>query len=166
MQADAVAGSTLILGIGNSLLTDDGVGIHVIKALDAFRQEGRIGQRIELRDGGTIGLALLSEIEDCGALIAVDAMEMGAAPGTVRAFEGTEMDRQLGGRKRSAHEVALADLLNAAQILGHAPERRALVAIQPGSTQWGLVPTAPVKAAIAEACDAVHSLLEGWNHEL
>ena len=121
------------------------------------------GRHVALRDGGTIGLALLSEIEESGALIAIDAMELGAAPGTVQAFRGPDMDRQLCGKKRTAHEVALADLIMAARLAGCAPERRALVAIQPASTKWGLSPTEPILAAIPKACSAVLSLIEDWD---
>ena len=163
MSTEAVGTRTLLVGIGNILLSDDGVGIHVIRALDALERAGEIGHEIALRDGGTIGLALLPEFDGFDALIAIDAMELGSPPGTVRAFTGAHMDAQLGGRKRTAHEVALADLMMAAALTGCAPERRALVAIQPGSTQWGLAPTPPVLAAIPAACRSVLSLLEEWE---
>ena len=163
MQTDIAATHTLLLGIGNILLSDDGIGVHVIRALEALEQNGEIGHVVALRDGGTIGLALLSEIEEFGALIVVDAMELGEVPGTVRAFQGADMDRQLGGKKRTAHEVALADLIMAAELAGCAPPRRALIAIQPGSTQWGLSPTGAVQAAISEACAMVKALLTEWN---
>lgn len=149
----------VILGIGNSLLTDDGAGLHVLSALAA----GGLPQGMVLVDGGTIGLALLTEIEKAGALIAVDACQMGAAVGTVRVFEGGQMDATLGGTKRSAHEVALADLMDAARLSGSLPERRALVGIQPGSTGWGLVPGAEVALAIPEAAAAVLRLAQDWS---
>ncbi|MBV1700762.1 MAG: HyaD/HybD family hydrogenase maturation endopeptidase [Hyphomicrobiales bacterium] len=164
MQADLATPSTLILGIGNILLTDDGIGIHVIHALQAMARDGGMPFAVSLRDGGTIGLALLSEIEDCGAMIALDAMELGAPPGTVRSFEGAAMDAQLGGNKSTAHEVALADLMTAAQLAGYAPARRALIGIQPGSTQWGLTPTDAVSQAVPLACDIVVSLMGRWSH--
>jgi hydrogenase maturation protease len=150
----------LVLGLGNSLLSDDGVGIHVVEAL-----RGEFGRRpdISLRDGGTLGLVLLPEIEDAGAVILVDASEVGGAPGDVRVFEGEAMDRQLGGTKRTAHEVAAADLLDAAALTGQRPERRALVAIQAASTEWGLSPTSPVASAIPAACDRVRALIERWS---
>lgn len=115
----------LVLGIGNSLLSDDGVGIHVINALDARKADGVAPSGFQTRDGGTIGLALLSELNRDTDLIVVDAMELGAAAGTVRTFLDGEMDRQLTGTKRSAHEVALADLMMAAELSGCAPRRRA-----------------------------------------
>ena len=82
------------------------------------------------------GLALLPDIQDAGALIVIDAAEFGAEPGTVRVMQGAEMDAQLGGKKRTAHEVALADLMAAAELTGSRPVRCALVAVQPASTEW------------------------------
>jgi hydrogenase maturation protease len=164
MQTEAAATQTLILGLGNILLSDDGVGIHVVRALETREREGQISHVIALRDGGTIGLSLLTEIEEFGALIVIDAMEMGAKAGAVCAFEGAAMDAQLCGKKRTAHEVALADLIMAAQLAGCAPEQRALVAIQPEITTLGLEPTASVQAAIAPACTAVEDLLTRWSN--
>jgi hydrogenase maturation protease len=165
VHTGVAATHTLVLGLGNILLTDDGVGIHVIKALSRLEDAGEIGHVVALRDGGTIGLALLSEIEEFGSLIVVDAMQLGETAGTVGTFQGPDMDRQLCGKKRSAHEVALADLMMAAQLAGFGPERRALVAIQPASTGWGLSLTDPVRQAVPEACRRVVSLLDGWDHD-
>lgn len=153
------AGAVLVLGVGNRLLGDDAAGPLVVEAL------GRAGclPGAVLRDGGTVGLSLLPEIEDAAALIAVDAAELGAPPGTVRVFEGTAMDRQLGGRKRSAHEVTLFDLLAAAELCGRLPARRALVAVQPASTALALQPTAGVAAAIPSLCEAVRGLVTRWT---
>lgn len=147
----------LVLGIGNVLHGDDGVGVRVIEALAPPRPG------VALRDGGTIGLALLPEIEDAAALIVVDASELGAEAGTVRVFEGGAMDAQLGGRKRTVHEVALADLMACARLTGRSPRRRALVAIQPASTGWSATPTEAVATAIPAACGAVRSLIERWT---
>ncbi|MFC2969645.1 hydrogenase maturation protease [Acidimangrovimonas pyrenivorans] len=152
---------TVVLGIGNLLLSDDGIGIHVTEALSRDAPE----LPLNIRDGGTIGLSLLAEIDPEAELIAVDAMELHAAPGTLRVFKGADMDRQLTGTKRSAHEVALADLMQAADLAGCGPRRRALVAIQPETTTWGLTPTPAVAAAIPQAVQAVRDLLEEWRNE-
>jgi hydrogenase maturation protease len=151
----------LVLGIGNTLLTDDSIGVHIAMAVEAAAQS----QTVRVRDGGTIGLSLLAEIEPGAALIAVDAMELHAPPGTMRVFVGPDMDQQLRGTKRSAHEVALADLMQAAEFSGIGPARRALVAIQPEITTWGLAPTPAVAAAIPGAVAAILLLLEGWQNE-
>lgn len=152
----------LVLGIGNTLLSDDGIGVHVVNLLETHRRQAGLDARIRLRDGGTIGLSLLAELSPEVGLIAVDAMEMGAPPGTVRRFDGAAMDRQLTGTKKTAHEVALSDLMQAAVLAECAPRRRALVGIQPESTGWGLAPGAAVGGALADAAATVRRIAEEW----
>lgn len=153
------AHTTLVMGLGNRLLCDDAAGPL---AVDALATQSLPAGTL-LHDGGTIGLSLLPQIEDADAFVAVDAAEFGAAPGTVRVFEGAAMDTQLGGRKRTAHEVALFDLMATAHLAGRLPVRRALVAVQPASTALSLQPTAAVSAAIPQLCAAVHELLARWE---
>lgn len=155
-------GNILVLGLGNTLLSDDGIGVHVVEAL---RAEYAHRSDIDFRDGGTLGLALLPDVENSGALILVDAAEVGAPAGDVRCFVGGEMDARLLGKKRTAHEVAAADLLDAAALTGLKPALRALVAVQPASTEWGLAPTEPVRSAIPLACAAVRALIAEWQME-
>jgi hydrogenase maturation protease len=154
----------LVLGIGNTLRSDDGAGVRIIEILQSHAS-GETPEEIVFLDGGTLGLSLLPQIENASALIAADAAETGSAPGTVHVFEGEAMDAQLGGKKRTVHEVALADLLTAAALTGHLPARRALVTVQPASTAWGLELTAPVSAAIPAACEAVLSVIGRWKDE-
>lgn len=151
--------AVLVLGLGNVLLADDGVGIHVIRALEAMD----LPPHVALRDGGTIGLSLLTEIEDCASLVVVDAMELGCEPGVIGVFEDGEIEVQLGGKKRSAHEVALADLLAAAQLVGRSPERRTLIGVQPGRIGWGMEAEGPVAEAVRPVCDIVTGLIERWS---
>jgi hydrogenase maturation protease len=154
---------TVVLGIGNTLLSDDGAGVHVANSLAAISAKGQISHDVTVLDGGTIGLSLLSEIENNSGFIAVDAMELNADPGTVRVFQDSAMDRQLGGKKNTAHEVALSDLMMAARLAGIHPRRRALVAIQPETTCWGLSPTPAVEDALPKAVRCVLSLIEEWH---
>lgn len=149
----------LVLGLGNSLLSDDGVGVHVIAALHVV-----LGKRpgISLCDGGTLGLSLLPDVEAAKSLILVDAGELKSAAGDIRCFEGEAMDRRLVGKKRTAHEVAAADLLDAAALTTGRPANRVLIAVQPASTDWGLEPTPSVRAAVPEVCRTVLSYIERW----
>lgn len=153
-------GEILVLGLGNSLLSDDGVGVHVV---DALRPELGTRKGVTLCDGGTLGLALLPDVEAAGSLILVDAGELNGAAGEIRCFEGEAMDAQLFGKKRTAHEVAAADLLDAAALTTGRPGKRVLIAIQPGSTEWGLEPTEAVRAAVPEACRTVLAYVERWS---
>jgi hydrogenase maturation protease len=153
---------TLILGIGNTLLTDEGVGIHVLQAL---APELENHPDITLLDGGTLSFTLAGPIEDAESLIVVDAANIKSAPGTWKLFEGEAMDAfLLGNRKSTVHEVGLTDLRAIAILAGHWPERRALLAIQPEVVDWGEQPTAAVAAAIPPVCAAIHTLLEDWKH--
>jgi hydrogenase maturation protease len=154
------AEKVLVLGLGNRLLSDDAAGPLTV---DRLASAAALAREVQLRDGGTIGLSLLPEIEDAAALVAIDAARFGSTPGTVRVFEGEAMDAQLEGRKRSAHEVALADLMAAAALNGRLPALRALIAVEPGCTELGLNPSVEVARAIPELCDAVHTLLQRWK---
>lgn len=154
----------VVLGLGNTLLSDDGVGVHAVETLS---REAPLSGRTDIafRDGGTLGLSLLPEIENARGIIVIDAAETGSAAGTVTAFEGAAMDAQLRGRKRTAHEVAIAGLMGAAALSGCLPERRALVAVQPASVDVGLAPSDAVAAALPHACAAVRALIERWSGE-
>ena len=152
----------LVMGVGNALMQDDAVGTRIIETLG---NSPDLPDFIDLIDGGTIGLSLLPQLEDADGVIVVDAAELEARPGAVELFIGEEIDRQLSGKRRTVHEVALLDLFSAAAIRGRMPPRRALVAVQPACTEWGLELTPAVAAAVPEACAAIRRLADGWLDE-
>ena len=147
----------LVLGIGNTLLTDEGVGIVAMNELKAkflHRDD------IEFLDGGTLSFTLAVPISECTALLVIDAAELGAAPGTVRSFEGEAMDRFLGeNRKSSVHEVGLLDLRSISLLTGHWPAQRALIGIQPEVVGWGETLTHSVAAAMPEICNLASDII-------
>jgi hydrogenase maturation protease len=155
-----VKNGTLVLGVGNTILTDEGVGPWVVERLRALNPEA---PGITWMDGGTLSFSLAADVEDAEYLVVVDATELRADPGTVRVFVDEEMDRMLGSHGRSIHEVGLMDLMNMAQLTGRRPQHRALVGIQPGVVGWGTEPTPAVAAAMAEAARAVASLVREWT---
>jgi len=151
---------TLVLGIGNTLLSDEGIGVHVIEFL---RQQQAAPEGVVYLDGGTLSFTLAGEVEDADNLIVVDAAQLGDPPGTVLCMTGCRMDQFLGSGRRSVHEVGLLDLLDIARLTDTLPENRALVGIQPGSIDWGEQPTAAVSAAIPVAADQINNLLSKWQ---
>jgi hydrogenase maturation protease len=161
MSTEHQSKKILVMGIGNTLLQDDGIGVHVT---DHFKSAFEADPCVNVLDGGTIGLSLLPEIEDADAVIIVDASEIGEHPGTMQIFRNQEIDQQLSGKRRSVHEVALYDLFSAAAIRGRSPEHRVLIAIQPACTEWGLDPTPAVKASIPMACEAISGITRDWQH--
>lgn len=118
---------------------------------------------IALLDGGTLSFTLAPYIEEAEDLIVIDAAELDDVPGTVRVFNGEEMDRFAGKTRRSVHEVSLGDLLAIAHLTATMPSRRALVAIQPGNIEWGRELTDPVHDALPVAARKVQSLLDDWK---
>jgi hydrogenase maturation protease len=153
----------LVLGIGNSLLSDEGVGVHVIEAL----RQTSLGDQddIELLDGGTLSFTLAGPIQDADALIVVDAAQLKSSPGTLQFFQGEEMDAFLmNNRRSSVHEVGLTDLRAIAMLAGHWPEQRAMIAIQPQKLDWGEYPTPEVAAAIPLACQHIEKLIGAWQN--
>lgn len=160
MVAARKARKVLVIGVGNTLLQDDGIGVRVVEALRADGSEGFV-----IVDGGTLGLSLLPMVEDADAVIVVDASELAAEPGTFRVFFGKDIDLQLAGTRRTVHEVALAELFSAAAIRGRCPPRRALFAIQPGCTEWGLDVTEATAAAVPAVCAAIRALALRWRSE-
>lgn len=154
---------TLVLGIGNTLLTDEGVGVHVLQALEPLLADC---DDVTLLDGGTLSFTLAGPIEASDALIVVDAANIRSQPGDWVLFEGEAMDAFLmGNRKSTVHEVGLTDLRAIAILAGHWPERRAMLAIQPEVVDWGEQPTPAVAAAIPPACTAIHDLIRSWRHD-
>ncbi|MCX7672135.1 MAG: HyaD/HybD family hydrogenase maturation endopeptidase [Thiobacillaceae bacterium] len=150
----------LVLGIGNLLMRDDGVGVRVVQALQKKPWPG-----VEYLDAGTASFALNARLHGVGALVVIDAAQMRAPPGTVQVFEGEAMDRFIGARRpASVHELGLADLMAQARLTGDWPALRALVAIQPAVVDWGEALSAPLQTAVDAACDRVRALLAGWGH--
>ena len=152
---------TLILGIGNQLMTDDGVGGQAVIRL---AEETKQMSNVSCWDGGTLGHLLVGYIEESDNLIVVDAAQMQAQPGEVRVFENEEMDRFLSTNpNRSVHEVGLSDLMDMAFLGGHLPKRRALIAVQPLDTDWGVELSGPVLQSLPEVCHRAIALIEGWR---
>lgn len=154
---------TLVLGIGNKLLRDEGAGIHVVEYL---REHYPALPGVVYLDGGTLSFTLAGAIEDADDLIVVDAAELRATPGTVRAYLGTDMDRFLGGPRRSVHEVSLVDLMNIARLTDSLPSNRALIGVQPAELGWGDGPSGHVAAALPKAADAALDLMRTWRVDL
>jgi hydrogenase maturation protease len=152
--------STLILGIGNTLLADEGLGLHL---LDYLRQRHCDLPGVTWLDGGTLSFALAPMIEDCDNLIVLDAAQLQLSPGAICLLEGEEMDAFLGQGRRSVHEVGLGDLMSIARIQGRLPARRALLAIQPLQFGWGESPSDVVARSIPDAAERVVGLLYKWQ---
>jgi hydrogenase maturation protease len=149
----------LILGIGNTLLSDEGIGVHLVQRLQ--HQVGEV-PGIECLDGGTLSFTLAEPIARADVLIVVDAARMGERPGTLKIFHDQEMDRYLQGNRASVHEVSLGDLLDIARLSDTLPARRCLVGIEPEKLDWGESLSEAVAPAVETGINEIVSLLRSW----
>ena len=153
---------TLILGIGNTLLGDEGAGVHALERIRALLGDAA---NVDLIDGGTLSFTLLPTLESYERLIVLDAAQLNGPAGTVESFEGAEFDEFLGRPRRSVHEVGLCDLMNMAQLSGCHPQRRALIGIQPEFIDWSETCSPPVAASLDEAARRAVEFVRRWDTE-
>jgi len=148
--------SILILGIGNLLMGDEGVGVHAAWRLQA----GPLPPGVSVVDGGTGGFHLLSYFQDYDTVILIDATMDGGMPGTVSLLEpryASDYPRSL-----SAHDIGLRDLIESAALLGPLP-RTFLVTISVDTVQpTGPALSAPVEAALPRVVELVSSILDSF----
>jgi hydrogenase maturation protease len=150
---------TLVLGLGNILLSDEGVGVRVVERLQA-RYE--FPDDVEIVDGGTLGLDLLPFVERADRLLVVDAVEMGADPGTIIRLEGEQIPA-IFGPKLSPHQMGFADLLTAARLTDCQPEEIVLWGLQPSSMQVGLDLSPAVSAQVELLVENILTELRRWE---
>jgi hydrogenase maturation protease len=141
----------LILGIGNVLLTDEGIGVRALKELE---RKFTFPANVELLDGGTAGIELLRHIRNRDYLIIIDAMKCDQEPGTVVRVEGDDVPAAFRTRI-SPHQLGLSDLLAAAMLTDELPKNLVLFGVEPESIDIGLDLTETVEANVDTLVGAV-----------
>jgi hydrogenase maturation protease len=152
---------TLIMGVGNTLLSDEGAGIHALRYLEAMRDWPA---EVEFLDAGTLSFTLADAVAAADNLLILDAAELGAEPGHVSAFAGEALDDFLRSGRRSVHEVGFADLMDIARLQDCLPANRALVGIQPAEFGWGDAPGTAVRRSIPAAAELAADLVDRWTN--
>ncbi len=133
-----------VLGVGNILFTDEGVGIHTLESL---RERYEFSPDVSLEDGGVLGMNLLGIISEADHLIVVDAIKNGKAPGTLHRLQGEEIPKRVFA-KNSLHQVDLLEALTLCQALDKVPET-VIVGIEPKDIETvGLELTPPVREKV------------------
>ena len=141
----------LILGIGNVLLTDEGIGVRALKELE---RRFTFPDNVELLDGGTAGIELLRHIRMRDYLIIIDAMKFNQKPGTVFRVEGADVPAAFRTRI-SPHQLGLSDLLAAAMLTDELPKNLVLFGVEPESIDIGLDLTDTVEASVDKLVGAI-----------
>lgn len=133
----------LILGIGNILLRDEGVGVHAVRKM----MEMNMPPDVELVDGGTMGLNLLYHIEGRKKVIVIDTVLTDDPPGTIYRFtdDALVMNKPL---LRTAHGIDFTDVIATAKFLGTKPDEIVFIGIKPESLEEGLELTPTIEKRV------------------
>jgi hydrogenase maturation protease len=123
----------LLLGVGNLLQADDGVGVHAVREMMTLD----LHPSVEVVDGGTAGIDLASLLEDRTRVIVIDAVDGGAEPGTLFRFAPEKIVLQPVGMN-SLHQIGLLEAVRMAQLVGRAPEQMIIIGVQPAVVDWGM----------------------------
>jgi len=150
-----------VLGLGNILLSDEGLGV---KALWELKEKYEFSPEVELVDGGTGGLLLLSEFEGVEKLLIIDAISGGKPPGTIYSFSLEELPESV-AEKISLHEVSLLDVLQLARLKGCLPEEVRLIGMEPASLEMSTELTEKIKERLPELINLALEELKKWGVE-
>jgi len=148
-----------IIGIGNTLYSDEGVGVHLIPYLNEVLPEI---PNIEIIEGNTDGMKLLGPVEDADYLIIIDAINAGKKPGTVITIRDEEIPKYF-GVKMSIHQIGFQEILFAARLRDKLPEKMVMFGVQPESFELGLELSETVKNKVPEVVNLVVEQIRHWS---
>jgi hydrogenase maturation protease len=150
----------VVLGVGNPLMGDDGLGIAVVAHVQSAWGEA---PGLLIVDGGTWGMNLLPIVEEARRLLIVDAIDRDAKPGTLVTLQRDEIPRYF-GRTLSPHQLDLREVLALAELRGTLPEDTVAVGIQPAAIELSLELSSEVVAALPALLDDIESRLRRWGY--
>ena len=160
MTSDPRAASTVVLGLGNPLMGDDGLGLAVLERL---RSEWDVPPDVELVDGGTWGMNLLPLIEDAHELILIDAIRTGAVPGTLVTLERENLPKYL-AHKLSPHQIDLKEVLALAELRGTLSDTVVAIGAEPALIALSLTLSPPLETRVDAVVQLVVDRLAAWGH--
>ena len=152
----------VVLGLGNLLRRDEGLGI---RALERLQRRYVLPDTVQAVDGGTLGLDLLSYLEDAEQVLILDAALTDGPPGTLLRVAGNEVPAFLGMRT-SPHEIALPDLLAVTRLRGTEPRELVVWGMQPEALELGWELSPPVSLCLDALVDAAAAELQHWGLEI
>jgi hydrogenase maturation protease len=154
-----VTARILVLGLGNILLRDEGIGVWVAESLS---REFGFPIEVAMLEGGTLGLDLLPRLDGVERLLLVDAVKLGREPGDIVRLEGDAVPAAL-DVKISPHQIGVQDLLAAARLMGHELPVVVLWGMEPERLDPGTAFSPRVSAALPKLRDDVLEELRRWG---
>ncbi|MEW6569836.1 MAG: HyaD/HybD family hydrogenase maturation endopeptidase [Nitrospirota bacterium] len=151
-------GKIVILGVGNFLLSDEGVGVHVANELTKMD----LPANVSVIEGGTDGFRLLNFITDADRLIVIDAVKGGSDPGTIYRFDIDDVRSAPSGFKTSVHQIGILEVIDLSGLIGKTPHAT-VIGIEPGSLEMSMELSEKVKASIPKIIELVKEEIERTN---
>jgi hydrogenase maturation protease len=136
----------VIIGVGNLLLKDEGVGVQVAEEL----KKKELPEGVEVYDGAVEGIGLLDFFRQASQVLLIDAAEMNLKPGAVVRFTPAEVRSKKSVPRFSLHDIGLLEVLELARILGASPPEVIIFGIQPKEITWGMELSAEVQASVPQ----------------
>jgi len=168
MADDMIPERKIVLGLGNTLNRDEGLGVHAVKLLEAelrsssTGESGAVSSELEFLDGGVLGLNLLPLVEEASHLLVLDAINARKEPGTL-----IEMAREqiplYSGIKLSDHQVTFQEVLGLASFRGRLPEHLHLIGVQPSDLAIGVDLSPVVAERMSEVVARSQAILQEWG---
>ncbi len=145
----------LIIGIGNLLLMDEGIGIHIINELE----QHELPQNVEIYDGGTGGFKLIDLVSGANKVIFVDAVEIGKKPGTVTVFKTEDVRSMYPKKKYSLHDTDLLEVIKIIELLDNLPEIE-IIGVQPETINYGILLSEELQNSVPNIIKTVLNRIE------
>lgn len=145
----------LVMGVGNILCGDDGIGIHIIRDLQKLTLPGNI----ELLDGGTASLSFLDNISNREKVIIIDAVKANNEPGTIYRFTPDDINVK-SDLASSLHTIGIIESLTLFELMGSRPKEVVFFGIEPEIIEWGMALSAKVESAIPELLKMIYKELK------
>jgi hydrogenase maturation protease len=157
-MSETVTCQIALLGLGNLMRTDDAVGMLTLQTL---AESSLLPPDVRVIEGGTLGLDLLDSLRGISRLLVLDAVDTGATPGTLKRFEGQEVDDL--PVSKSVHLLGFSDLMGALRLIDAAPAEVVLLGVQPASTDWGTLLSPEVDLALRTLMQSALEQLAQWT---
>ena len=148
----------VILGVGNILLSDEGVGVHVANEL----MKMELPPEVSVVEGGTDGFRLLNVITEADLLIVIDAIKGGADPGSIYRFDIDDIRNCPSGFKTSVHQIGILEVIDLSELIGKKPHTT-IIGIEPKSLEMGMELTPEIRSKIPRIIELILEELKKVN---
>ena len=150
----------VVLGIGNTILTDEAAGVRAVEALERV---WKLPENVLAIDGGTSGMEMIEDLSNLDFLVVIDVVKSGMAPGTVVKISGDEIPIFF-RRKLSPHQIALPDVLASLELLDTLPKEIVVLGVEPISLELGteMTPTVAEKIPVLVAMAVAELISRGY----